>query len=972
MPKKDRVYTRPVVRNEAARDPYVPTEVVANPVAQPVAPPLNTTETQLLAGLSALNPALQRWTEQTTAIARQDALKKIEDEEKAEASLGQSEGQLGQPAPPESTEAYRRGYMIGSGNRAGVEDRLKLRAEVEKAKYNPDFDLDRSTREFIAKQTEGLKDPHFLSGYAAQIGAESGLLQAELLKQRTAEQRAAASEALGAELGALVKTPGDSVAHVQGLDQIFGAYRNLGFSGDEIRKAYVQSVIAHATENKDLAVIDRALAPRGGPGPALVDAALRTTLVNARDTIARQKETDAGKELNLGAAQQFDGFMQRFNTDPLSIGDPVTALTPFYGKAGEPGKWINSNEELQSWIMRVRKAQDEAKGALAAQAEVLANPELHAHTAVGKKVIGAMYDSFWKGVDLKNPQAVERATAASVSLMQKTGLVDPHLKGVMSIASQARPEGGAYPEATRTAVHIWERAVANGATEVLGLVTSEADRIVLQETLSNVTTRKMGFDQAVDAAQRMTAPESKQRLSTITENDKRELRSAVEGLQSRGLFSPFTPTATNPNLMFGESEAAYRRYIAGGASHQSALKLVKEEMEARLVYDGHNNYLLLPNIAQVTTQRKQIAEVIKDEIGKVKQLPGYGDRTFYVSPSSDGSQYILYDTTTQTPVPGAKWSLTEIAQTYKAKHHLGPEDIAQSQNLVADFSAGRFTDAQVLELRPRFVDLYNKGAFKGHGGARLMEEVDLAADRARREAAVRDAQAVKDMSDKLGLAVPYGPPTAQEIKAVQQPLPQPGGGNPSVKQTAADALKRGNPSLALVTAIEGLSLRAYVDPNGKQRNIGYGYSLSNPTAKQDLLRAGVAAGNVDAVMRGDMAITPDQALNLANHTMNSTYVPLAAKAVNEIAGGSGAWHRMPANRQAAVLYLAWATGKPEQFRESLGHLIRGDIAKATETLKVHYRDGSGRLIADASQNAFIKAMMTGEAAFSAFLNQSNR
>ena len=162
---------------------------------------------------------------------------------------------------------------------------------------------------------------------------------------------------------------------------------------------------------------------------------------------------------------------------------------------------------------------------------------------------------------------------------------------------------------------------------------------------------------------------------------------------------------------------------------------------------------------------------------------------------------------------------------------------------------------------------------------------------------------------------------------------------------------------SLVTMGEAVVLKAYPDPNPEAgMNIGMGYNLkaNAKTARSDLQRAGVPANAVDAVINGQAQITQMQAERLLQISIGR-YEKMAIEAAEKTA--PGLWSRMTNPQKAVMVDIAWQTGDPDQFKKAWAAAASGDVNAFREQTKVFYTNKSGERVEDKRRGNLRAAML---------------
>jgi GH24 family phage-related lysozyme (muramidase) len=162
----------------------------------------------------------------------------------------------------------------------------------------------------------------------------------------------------------------------------------------------------------------------------------------------------------------------------------------------------------------------------------------------------------------------------------------------------------------------------------------------------------------------------------------------------------------------------------------------------------------------------------------------------------------------------------------------------------------------------------------------------------------------------------------------------PGGKNLKTADYALAALKHNNLTYALTAQAEGFKTRVYDDPS-RGKNIGLGFSVtsrSKPEVMSMLRRAGVPSGDVEAVLAGKMEVQPDVVQRL-----HEIAVPRVRAQGDRPQSAREVWQRLKPEARAVLTDMAWATGKPEQFKTVLEAMRKGDWQGASAALSLKYK-----------------------------------
>jgi GH24 family phage-related lysozyme (muramidase) len=956
MPKEYRLPLpgRPTVQQVA---PSVDPAVVASPVASPVVPDLNTSENALLQGLTALNPALASWTNTETAMARQERSAALQVEEQGEAVRGMTDSQFKRAKPQEASVAYQRGYMAGEGLKAGREDAMKLREEVLTDIDKPDFDLDRSVSKFVAKNTNGITDPAYLKAYSEQLGSAHAEAQNTILKKRVAETQARREESADASISVLWDGHKSPESFWQNWETtVKPSLREMGFAPDDIDNRFVATAVLHAEKTNDVTVLDRAMEKRPGVYPAL-DSKRGMALLQAKRQLTERLAREASNEIDIDASNAYAVLLDKVENDPMSIKDVAGEVDKFVGIRGKPGALIHDEKERAALIAKIVDNQREAGEAKALEADVLADPRRWRNDKHGKKIIEAQFAAIWKGHDPADTEDALKRANVSLQWAAASGMEDPMLKSKLNVSTMTLSKDGKTTPQFDLAYQVYRSSVDKKNYAAFAANTTEDDRAMLEDYHIGVTSMGLSPEEAAKQAGKMRDPEEIKRIrATMGSQEARaQVAKRVKSLQS-GMF---TIDAENSDLLAGQFEGEVRHHVGRGRSLATATELVEKSWKERMSYDGHSNYFLLPNDPSVYGQKATYEKGIKALINQERAAdPVFGSNTVTrVSVDNNGNVF-LYDTVNGRSLGGPR-TFAEVEQAAKAAG-VTPEQMVTADQLEGRVRSGNISPEEAARLLPEARRMQANGLLKD---GRTLDALNAQA----RRYSVLNAQSLAQSSKPIQL---QGGITPEDISAVQITPPQPGKGQPAVKDVVAKLTKGGDLAAAMVIAVEGIRLERHIDPNGKNVNIGAGYSMNVRKQKEveaDLVWAGVPKGLTDAVIRGEAQITTDQAVRLT-HRVLKQYEDNAVKAFES---KGGRWDTLPKNQRAALTYLAYSTGDASKFHDTLTKMAAKDYEGAAAGLTLTWVDPkTGTRRSNDRAIRLIRSMMSNEAEFSQLVSKS--
>lgn len=174
-PDKDRVTQLPT-SPDAVSKPQT-TQVVAHPVETPGRVANDTTLNSLLTGLSQFNSGLTKY---------------VEGQADRDLEAGAQSRADGSPLTENKGEWYQHGYMVMDGRVKGMQDGAALRAAYDTSFDKDGGNLDKFITEHWNKQTAGLQDKSFLTGYSSSFGTYAEQLRkdhAAAMKDQVVEKQ---------------------------------------------------------------------------------------------------------------------------------------------------------------------------------------------------------------------------------------------------------------------------------------------------------------------------------------------------------------------------------------------------------------------------------------------------------------------------------------------------------------------------------------------------------------------------------------------------------------------------------------------------------------------------------------------------------------------------------------------------------------------------------------------------------------
>ncbi|RZK99796.1 MAG: hypothetical protein EOP36_18100 [Rubrivivax sp.] len=338
---------------------------------------------------------------------------------------------------------------------------------------------------------------------------------------------------------------------------------------------------------------------------------------------------------------------------------------------------------------------------------------------------------------------------------------------------------------------------------------------------------------------------------------------------------------------------------------------------------------------------------------------GEDSRVRYIPLNDQGLYEVQYWTGSRVEAEKGQLNLPDVVNRYRASKVINPETEGVALNA---FKQAIRDGKPVPQLDP---GLLHKARSVG---ALSAKELDKAEEQ--HVAAFRDA--VRKVPD-LG----FGKPTLDNTL-------------PAIKGTKVDyqltsriandlafgpgAGREDHMALAgsLIAIREGVVLSATPDPNPAAGiNIGAGYNLkaNAATVNSDLKRAGIPEDRIEDVKAGRAALTPDNVRRLIQVAL-PRYEEGTRKAAEEAA--PGLWSRMTPQQRAVMVDISYQVGNASGFKKAWAALDKGDTVAFQDEVGATYRNAKGSQVEDTRGKDLRASLLMGPSHWNARVRQVSR
>jgi GH24 family phage-related lysozyme (muramidase) len=970
-PNQRRVDRLPTAGSAPVSNPQA-ADVVSRASAPSIVAPAETA--QLLDALKHVEPGINAFLEKKQA--------EREESERLAGQKARTAQQGNQVAlTPEQTPWFQQGYMEVHGQVAGAEVARKMATTFEAERRKPGFDPEQALQKIVSDELQGLTDKDALKGFLPVIARQREAIRSEWAKQQLEDVRVAADQQLMALARDQVYTPfaGEEVTGTDTPTMMHARYQQfverglrIGKTRPELAEVFAQNLINRAVDEGDpsvLAVADI----RDSSGIALRDnPAIAARLVKAREAAeAVQKKTVM--EGTVGARTDvLHNLMETLRASPNDAALDYENLRRHQG----PYLLFNDKDgkDLEAFYQKVLEAR-QAAGVNTQLLTALDGPDgrIAAAQPEAKPLIEARYGQVWdqwkKDLAAGDQAATTKFIIRNLSLHQHWGVGDARLKALLSnIPTEPSKDGKPSPDFLRV-YDVYSAIQQSPNKALIADLTDERSRTLLRNFHDMIALEGVPMNDALSRAAELSTPEVQERIKSLaTPETRAAFRSELEStLKGGSWFSlGLTGRAPNRDLFIATMTNVFERKLGYLGDRERAMKQTLESVEEYLTRDSNDNWTLRPDTNVLRAAGKSHADFEKGlqayttDLGEQLQKEGKinpdAEEPFYLERIGQGNAYLVK--LNGTPV--GRVELSELLARGAASNITGAEARTLSE-LAKHAKSGRMTGEEVDTRQHDLMKLREVGLIDARDFERLQakrrkfQKDTLQNDVGRTRELQKGALGGMDPKDIL----------AEPGSLPEDPESQPGGKNLKTADYAMQALQKDNLTFALTAQAEGFKTVAYGDP-ARGRNIGLGFSLtarSKPETASMLRRAGVPAGDVEAVMNGKMEVKPEVVVRLHEIAVDE-YRSKAMRAI-----GVDAWKQLKPEAQAVLTDMAWATGKPKQFTDVLDAMRKGDWDRASAELSLTYTDRKGERKNDTRRVRLWRLMLSGRDTFAQYLQK---
>jgi hypothetical protein len=954
---------RPEVRSSANPQPL---QVTARPVDQGagIRPADNSALTGLVNGLSAFNPALERWRQIDDINQTQNA----ETAGRAAAQKDKSGLPLDlNPAPDAGFQGtynsiYRNAYRKGIVERAAAEAKLDILSKYNDAKTAPGFNLEQFLKEHRGAHLSGLDND-----MAAHMGEslrplEDGLRHDFESTVRLKNLDIARTQNIMASLQNNVTADDPAAIAQKYREQVLPTILGNG----KTKKEGAQYLLGHLIDLSTKVggrpeIFDTLLNEKDDAGFTIASAnpELQTHIIAARQHAEQLQEKRVHEGAQEGIALKLKEMDDRVSKDPNSV--TFDELLQHMGK----NNVFQTGHEVVSYWNHIRQAQLQQAGQddlfrLAGKGLLMTVSEKDQKATMGLLTQGEV-----GGIR----QAIESGDTSSIGLIA-SNLIKKHevagstvpseaIKNMFEFVGKSTPTGDKAPPMFDAAYEVYR---------------SMKDKPILRDSYFDEKTRKVleAYGFARDAGEPGAAYRSAyETVSPEAERRAEAFRHTPEFTDKTGkVTKEVTGSSWWPRMLggngrpdnAGELKAWAQNYSMEflkrnpQATEEQALEETNRAAARQFALDSTTGIAVRvppgesPQAAQEAISaytKKLIADNGIDKLGSgwnVMLTPSNIEQGRYIA-------QVAFNGAPQHLIGEVKMS--DLVEQHRRDTHWLPQDASLLKQAELAMNGG-----QPLQDSPALTTALAKARMLKTAGPLVQRIQDYELRSAANVLASRPMLEIEPDTSALfkdNRMLKTDP--KQTVSSAQRLLDSSNGGSTGL-------------AASLITMGEAVALRAYDDPaKGAGKNIGMGYNLNanKATAERDLRSAGVPQDVIPGVLNGTLPLSPEQAERLTMVAVGR-YETTAAAQVN--ATVPRLWERLQPQQRAVLTDIAYQTGDVGQFKKALSALVSGDAAKFNEESKVHYTNRKGERVEDVRRNALRASMLQGSAYWQSVLKNA--
>ncbi len=956
MPKE---YTRRIPSTEV-KDPTlssVQRSVHASPVAVPRITEQDSMAGALLKGLSALNPALSSMAAQATAERRAQIQEQYAREVKLEQARGQAWAIEKKPVPAEATQAFRDSHSQTTGAQASIEDGQEFLTAYSEAMNTPGFEHGKFVSQFWDGKMKGLAgvDPLYAAAYTegrAKYEAEAFRNRQKVLRDGLASNRQQAAEV---QVTDLVKEY-DPSKYAELRDRL----TQTGVTREDYAQLVTQTAINASLQDGNIERLKKLMMPvdQSGWSPTMIPANGRA-VEGAIQQIITKKRIEAGREVDFASVEATSELLKKAADG--GVDDPSAAA--FAHARAYPNRY-DTTEKVQALVRQVASAAEEGQITNHAK-RWLANPDdpLSRASLADPKVRSKVSDQINKAIANSNGDA--QTIVQGLTEAQRGGIdVGKSIGLYVGFGSMTPNADGTLPEHMKGGLALLEMLDRTGNLHLAEQYMSSKDLTWYARYKEGVA-GKLSSEDAAAQAYKQTSPDAKKREGEWNAQATKAVRKVGKELHSGWLdLDPDNTTAVDI-----EHLRLSKNYFLAGMSVEQAADQARKDLANRAVTIGDQRVLLNGDTPNLVLRD----DLIKGANGTLEDLrAGDPDKNWQVLQDNQGN-FVFTDYQTGAMVRRSREEIVHKAARMSAGSVPTPKGVVDFQNLRQRLDGRRISPMNVEKLGDMELEniMFNMSTLVGQGLIKPSEVAAIRTERGRRMAKATSTWVTSNAEYDKNVRPKGGKMTDADVAAVSMDPParlDAAGKYGSPKDFALRYADKA-PTAALTIITEGVRLEAYKDVDG-HLTIGAGYQMSSkdPKVVRLALRdAGVPERDIDGVMKGKVAITPEAALLLTQNEQNKVYAP-AARRHFEMKYGEGAWQRLQPNERAALTYLEWNTGNLAQYPKLMEALAKDDIEAAVKEVEISFTK-AGKKYSAKRAVSLVRSMLRGTGDFKALVNK---
>lgn len=922
----------------------------------------------LVHGLSALNPALQRFTQQHVEETREEV--QVLGKANAQTATDPRDALTGAPAavplnvPPALSHAYRASFSDALAQRTALETKADVVRRFHVEKDAEGFVPDTWLANERTKALAGVRDPRHQAALGEHFQEVEQGIRHELTRAAVEKHEETKVTTAFTLLGALSSdlTADDlAVRYQTGLLPQLSA---LKMDKKQAAGLLLSRVVAMSNEVGGRPELFDVFEKPDAEGHAILarNPQLAPAIQQAKDhaKLTRDRRIHADTEDDRAKT------LMSYDDD---IRERPQMVTPerLIADIGPNGISAEKAADLYHRA-RVRR------GELAAQAQLMSDAE------AGKlgfwdpkdqnKAIDAMLGSqarqLWEAAtsgDAQKTQALASALMQRHSQSGATVPIDSLVRFMETSITNLPDTKGPSPKFLATA-EVYKALATDKVYRALYFKDKVAD---IMEAFDRHTQGGVNPETAYQAAYRMLSPEFQAEIKKRTESLDFKykvggaVRKYVEGSTMWGWLGG-NGRPENAALLNIWAAGEVRRIVSLNPDLMDDPKALHSHIErhaqSNFVLDTSSQLAVKvpPQLSGALTQ-EAVSSFSKEVLADRKM--GEDTRVRYIPLNDQGLYEVQLWTGSRVEAQRGQLNLVDLVNRYRASKTIN----AETEGVALNAFKQALRDGKPLpQLDP---GLLHKARSVGALSAKELDKADE-----QHVAAFRDA--VRKVPD-LGFGKPTLDNTLPAIKGVKVDY--------QLTSRIANDLAFGpgtsrddHMALAgsLIAIREAVVLSATPDPNpAAGMNIGAGYNLkaNAATVNSDLKRAGVPEERIEDVKAGRASLTPDNVRRLIQVAL-PRYEEETRKVAEQAA--PGLWSRMTPQQRAVMVDISYQTGSASGFKKAWAALDAGDTTAFQAEVGASYRNANGSIVEDTRGKDLRASLLMGPSHWNARVQQVRR